>query len=88
MKFFLIVFLFDTHNAMMWEKNIIEVEDKLSCQVLMDMYKAPEGFAVEKYCVSQDHYLGYSQDEGVPYDMDGEDLDEEDQSPEADSKQK
>lgn len=72
MKFFLIVFLFNTQDPMMWEKNILEATDKAACEKMSSEFKVPENYTVEKYCVSQDHYLGYRQDEDVPYDFDGE----------------
>lgn len=74
MKFWLILMLF-THKGEYIDKVEAEYETFGSCAVAAGALTA--GFVnsstkVQAWCVSEDHHNGVAQDEGVPWDLDGE----------------
>lgn len=70
MKFWLIVFLF-TAEGEYTGKDIYEAADKAQCiefsgQVAKTLVNTQ--LSAQFYCVSDDHYMGRSVDEGIPLD--------------------
>ena len=70
MKFWLIVFLFDV-NGEFQAKDIIESADRVQCEQFAADYTKTlinTQMQAQFHCVSDDHYMGRKQDEGVAYD--------------------
>lgn len=70
MKFWLIVFLFDV-NGEFQAKDIIESADRAQCEQFAGDYAKTiinTKMQAQFHCVSDDHYMGRKQDEGVAYD--------------------
>lgn len=75
MKFWLILMLF-TEKGEFIDKIEAEYQSFGSCAVAAGAVTA--GFVnsstkIQAWCVTDDHYNGVKQDEGIPYDMVGED---------------
>lgn len=70
MKFWLIVFLFSPEGEFM-AKDIYEAADREQCVAFAgDVAKTLVNtqLRAQFHCVSDDHYMGRKQDEGVDYD--------------------
>lgn len=70
MKFWLIVFLFTPEGEFM-AKDVYEAANKEQCVVFAgDVAKTLINTQLQAqfHCVSDDHYMGRKQDEGVDYD--------------------
>jgi hypothetical protein len=70
MKFWLLVFLF-TQDGQFMAKDVYETANKAQCiefagQVGMNLVNTK--LQAQFHCVSDDHYMGRKQDEGVDYD--------------------
>lgn len=70
MKFWLIVFLFDV-NGEFQAKDITEAVSLEKCEDMAAAYAKSiinTQMQAQFHCVSDDHYMGRKQDEGVAYD--------------------
>jgi hypothetical protein len=69
-KFWLIVFLFDV-NGEFQAKDIFETAGRVQCEQFAADYTKTiinTKMQAQFHCVSDDHYMGRKQDEGVDYD--------------------
>lgn len=74
MKFWLIVMFF-TQNGEFIDKMETPYETHGSCVVASGTVALSfnnTGTKIQTWCVSNDHYTGVKQDEGIPYDFHGE----------------
>lgn len=70
MKYWLIVFLFDVDDQFL-AKDVYESANYEQCQQFASDYARKminTSTKAQFHCVSDDHYMGRSQDEGVDYD--------------------
>lgn len=70
MKFWLIVFLF-TNDGEYINKIEVPVEDRTQCFIEAGTYAIDytnSGYLTQFWCVTDDHYMGRSVDEGIPLD--------------------
>ncbi len=70
MKFWLIVFLFDV-NGEFQAKDIFETAGRAQCEQFAADYTKTiinTKMQAQFHCVSDDHYMGRKQDDGVAYD--------------------
>lgn len=70
MKFWLIVYLFDV-TGQFQAKDVIESADRTQCEQFAGDYAQKiinKQQMAQFHCVSDDHYMGRKQDEGVAYD--------------------
>ena len=70
MKFWLIVYLFDV-TGQFQAKDVIESADRAQCEQFAGDYAKKminKQEMAQFHCVSDDHYMGRKQDEGVAYD--------------------
>ena len=58
MMYWLIVFFFDPTNGDILLRHEIAVKNKAVCEQVKKDYRAPKGFQIQKFCVSdKDHIL-------------------------------
>lgn len=70
MKFWLIAFLFSPDGEYQ-AKDVYQTESVEACQELAGKYAMLHintELSMQLYCVSDDHYMGRKQDEGIEYD--------------------
>lgn len=70
MKFWLVAFLFSPEGEFL-AKDIYEIESYEQCETMASNYAKVHinsKMMVQLHCVSDDHYSGRKQDEGVDYD--------------------
>lgn len=74
MKYWLIVMLF-AQDGKYIDKVETEFEQYAQCEMnagLLSSGFVNTGTKIQSWCVSDDHYRGIKQDEGIPYDFHGE----------------
>lgn len=57
MMYWLIVFFFDPTNGDLLLRHEVAVKNKAVCEQVMKDYRAPKGFQIQKFCVSDAEHI-------------------------------